>query len=222
MKRAAARSVRPLADRFWEKVNKLGPVPAHRPRLGRCWVWVGSTRRDGYGQIGCNVPSGRRRCLAAHRVSWTIRFGIIPKKLWVLHACDRRVCVRPSHLFLGTPRDNSRDMGFKGRQALQINPKLLAGDRHWSRRQPARFRRVFRCPPERRARGSRHGSKTRPEATHRGEACGWAKLNTYAVRAIRRRRAAGETGVSLAKEFAVTPAAICAIFRGRSWRCVAQ
>jgi hypothetical protein len=28
-----------LEERFWEKVDKNGPVPAHRPELGPCWVW---------------------------------------------------------------------------------------------------------------------------------------------------------------------------------------
>ena len=27
--------------RFYENVNKDGPVPAHRPDLGPCWVWTG-------------------------------------------------------------------------------------------------------------------------------------------------------------------------------------
>ncbi len=35
---------RPLAERFWEKVNKGGPVPEHRLDLGPCWLW-GAFRR---------------------------------------------------------------------------------------------------------------------------------------------------------------------------------
>ena len=27
-----------LAERFWAKVNKDGPVPEHRPDLGPCWI----------------------------------------------------------------------------------------------------------------------------------------------------------------------------------------
>jgi hypothetical protein len=35
----------------------------------------------------------------------------------ICHHCDNRVCVRPSHLFLGTRQDNVNDMMQKGRGA---------------------------------------------------------------------------------------------------------
>ncbi len=33
----------------------------------------------------------------------------------MLHTCDNRKCVRPSHLFLGTKKDNAQDAIQKGR-----------------------------------------------------------------------------------------------------------
>lgn len=96
--------------RFWEKVNKDGPIPPHRPELGKCWVWNGKPRFDGYGQMMMSS-----RCpMLSHRASWIISCGI-PNRC-VLHKCDNRVCVNPDHLFLGTRPDNMTDKCKKGRQ----------------------------------------------------------------------------------------------------------
>jgi hypothetical protein len=51
----------------------------------------------------------------AHRVSYELANGPIPAGLCVLHHCDNRPCIRPSHLFLGTRRDNALDKTLKGR-----------------------------------------------------------------------------------------------------------
>lgn len=107
---------RPLADRFWEKVDRNGPVPPHRPELGACWVWTRATNGGGYGKIGSGAGGEAERTLLAPRVSWDLANGPIPDGLWVLHHCDNPPCVRPDHLFLGTAKDNTRDMIGKGRK----------------------------------------------------------------------------------------------------------
>lgn len=108
-----AYAARPLAERFWEKVNKNGPVPAHRPELGRCWLWIAGINvpRGGYGMFALRKGVIRR----SHRVAWELANGPIPEGLWVLHRCDNPPCVRPEHLVLGTPKDNTADMTGKGR-----------------------------------------------------------------------------------------------------------
>jgi hypothetical protein len=48
-------------------------------------------------------------------MSWVLANGAVPAGLFVLHRCDNPRCVRPSHLRVGTPKDNTQDMIAKGR-----------------------------------------------------------------------------------------------------------
>lgn len=91
----------PTQKRFWAKVEKTE----------YCWKWTASRRDGRYG----NFSIGSKK-LAAHRVSWLLFTGRMPKK-HVLHACDNVVCVRPSHLFLGTQGANIKDCYAKGRRS---------------------------------------------------------------------------------------------------------
>jgi hypothetical protein len=45
----------------------------------------------------------------AHRASWMIHKGPIPKGMFVCHTCDNKRCSNPDHLFLGTCKDNNLD-----------------------------------------------------------------------------------------------------------------
>ena len=98
--------------RFWSKVNKDGPTPAHCPELGPCWPWTGSTSGRGYGRFAID---GTLKDYA-HRVAWELANGPVPKGPQVLHKCDNPPCCRPDHLFAGTLQDNLSDMVRKGRQ----------------------------------------------------------------------------------------------------------
>jgi hypothetical protein len=63
----------------------------------------------------------------AHRLAWIDAYGSIPAGLYVCHHCDRKLCVRPDHLFLGTAQDNSRDMIAKGRHGQWTHPEAFRG-----------------------------------------------------------------------------------------------
>jgi DNA-binding XRE family transcriptional regulator len=94
--------------RFWDKVQMVRGV--RKLAFPGCWEWCGSRFREGYGRI---YVGGRR--IGAHRYIWEQEHGPIPSGLSVLHRCDNPRCVRPDHLFLGTPLDNAQDMARKGR-----------------------------------------------------------------------------------------------------------
>ncbi len=80
-----------------------------------CWLYTGSTATcGGYGALYCYEI---KRNIRAHRYSWEVHFGDIPKGMLVCHTCDVPACVNPAHLFLGTHQDNMRDMCRKGRKA---------------------------------------------------------------------------------------------------------
>ncbi len=99
----------PLIDRFSKKYT-IDTVTG-------CWNWDGAKCKKGYGIINLGGDGPARK---AHRISYELRFGPIPKGegfhgTCVCHRCDNSSCVNPDHLFLGTVQDNNKDMLAKGR-----------------------------------------------------------------------------------------------------------
>lgn len=95
---------------FWKKVEL---IPFHS-----CWEWTKGCTEDGYGQFKIEGVSYK-----AHRFSYELRFGPIPKDMQVCHSCDNPSCVNPDHLFLGTAKDNIKDCVNKKRNAF--------GEKNW-------------------------------------------------------------------------------------------
>jgi hypothetical protein len=90
---------------FWERVY------AQTERRGECLIFTGSKDDFGYGRIN----KGNRQLVRVHRAVWERDNGPIPHKMVIMHTCDVRACIEPSHLQLGTQRENVLDRERKGR-----------------------------------------------------------------------------------------------------------
>lgn len=108
-----------MAARFWFYVAKSDG----------CWLWNGGRTRLGYGIFKSGIGT-----TVAHRASWALEHGSLPPDgVEVCHRCDTPACVNPAHLFLGTHKDNMRDMSAKGRtgkhdQRGELNAKCRLTD----------------------------------------------------------------------------------------------
>ena|SRR5689334_6286995 len=97
----------PWLERFWDNISP-------EPNTG-CWLWTGCITTQGYGRVVRDYVA-----IYAHRLSWEIHFGVPPKELDILHRCDVPLCVNPAHLFIGTARENMKDMWDKERRPRRV------------------------------------------------------------------------------------------------------
>lgn len=96
-----------LSERFFIKVKKED---------NGCWKWNGTKNKYGYGMFHVNEF---KTDIPAHRASYLIHKGEIPKDRDICHSCDVRECVNPNHLFFGTNLENIKDARKKGRLKLR-------------------------------------------------------------------------------------------------------
>ena len=112
--------VRTVAERFWEKVNKDGPIPDYAPQLGPCWLWTAHRNCYGYGQFFPHAEGVRQAM--AHRWAYEASVGPIPPGLDLDHLCRVPSCVNPAHLEPVTRRENLR-RGVQGKGADRLRAK---------------------------------------------------------------------------------------------------
>jgi len=93
--------------RFWDKVNKDGPV---HPRLStQCWMWTGSCS----GSYGVILVRGKY--IRAHRFSYS-QVASLSEDEEIDHICHNVLCVNPDHL-----RPCTRKQNAENRSGLQRN-----------------------------------------------------------------------------------------------------
>lgn len=78
-----------------------------------CMEWLGAVNKDGYAAVSVGgIFTGQ----LLHREVLRLSTGMVPQV--VMHQCDNRLCVNPTHLQAGTAQDNVLDMDTKGRRAV--------------------------------------------------------------------------------------------------------
>lgn len=122
--------LRPVEDRFWEKVDRRG--------FDECWLWLPKARhRFGYGTFHLNpgeLEAEKTRYVGAHQVAFRLIHGYWPAPC-ALHGCDNPPCcnaLNPAHIHEGSKADNARERDARGRGGSTAGYLLpsITGERH--------------------------------------------------------------------------------------------
>ena len=92
-----------------------------------CDEWVGAHVKE-YGQIRLN-----KKAFLVHRIVMMQEVGHLERWQLVCHMCDNPRCIRLDHLFVGTAKDNMRDMNVKGHNHQTFKTHCPSGHEYTSK-----------------------------------------------------------------------------------------
>ena len=92
--------MRMKGDRFYPQGTPFMEKMHFEPMSG-CWIWGAAENNRGYG-----LATHNRGMALAHRMSYEMHRGSIPKGLVLDHLCRNRLCCNPDHLQVVTNKVN--------------------------------------------------------------------------------------------------------------------
>lgn len=152
--------------------------------FGPCWEWQGPLSEKGYG-----IVVFRRLRMRVHRLVASQYLGDLEGGVFVCHQCDNPPCCNPSHLFIGTAKDNYWDAISKGRISES-----------WMEHVPTSHSHSL-------------ASRARQCENHKH-----SKLTVEIVTAIRREASRGVRQSELVERFGISQTAISRVVSGRTWK----
>lgn len=133
-----------------------------------CWEWTGGRNGAGYG-----AATYEGKLTSAHRAVYSVLFGRVPDGMHVDHLCRNPACVRPGHLEVVTPRENT----LRGESPAAANARRI----HCSRGHEFTDENTYRPP----GRNERHCRicKRRRESDNRERITAMKRARRAAIRA---------------------------------------
>lgn len=216
-------------DRFWARISKTDT----------CWLHDAPDCR-GY-SIVYLAP---QTLIPAHRFALLRRRGKLPKDgMLACHKCRNKHCVRPDHLYWGTPKQNNSDMTKDGTRnpikgtehfKAKIDQKIaIAMVKSYAKGKLSiaaigkKFGVSHTCVTYvltgRTWRDATEGSRVpiraiEARAIKKGSAHYMAKMSAKSIKSIRERWAAGESSITMANEYDVAPRTIRDIGNRITWK----